>query len=133
MTRYAIAVLIAALPLAAQTTSVQGLVTDSQGAAIPEAVVTARNLDTSAERKTPSCSREVCSLPVIEGRRLITSTVGTTPPGVATTTEWPASTSRFRLCKSRGGGSASLLRVYARLGPWRRPFPSSLRAPFLLE
>ncbi len=52
MTRYAIAVLLAALPLAAQTTSVQGLVTDSQGAAIPEAIVTAKNLDTSAERKT---------------------------------------------------------------------------------
>src|SRR5215469_3826372 len=52
MTRYAIAVILTALPLAAQTTSVQGLVTDSQGAAVPEAVVTARNLDTSAERKT---------------------------------------------------------------------------------
>jgi Carboxypeptidase regulatory-like domain len=52
MTRYAIAALLTALPLAAQTTSVQGLVTDSLGAAVPEAIVTAKNLDTSAERKT---------------------------------------------------------------------------------
>jgi hypothetical protein len=52
MTRYAIAVLLAALPLAAQTSSVQGTVSDAQGAAIPEAAVTAKNLDTSAERKT---------------------------------------------------------------------------------
>jgi hypothetical protein len=50
--QYAIAILAAVLPLAAQTTSVQGIVSDAQGGAVPEAVVTARNLDTSAERKT---------------------------------------------------------------------------------
>jgi Carboxypeptidase regulatory-like domain len=40
------------LPLAAQTSSLQGLVTDAQSGAIPEAVVTAINQSTSAARKT---------------------------------------------------------------------------------
>ena len=52
MTRFAIAFLLASLPLAAQTSSLQGVVTDGQGAAVPEAAVTARNVDTSAARKT---------------------------------------------------------------------------------
>src|SRR5262245_9809125 len=38
-------------PLAAQTSSLQGVVTDAQSAAVPEAVVTATNLGTSAARK----------------------------------------------------------------------------------
>jgi hypothetical protein len=33
-----------------------------------------------------SSSSEICSLPAIDGRKLITSTCGTTAPGVATTT-----------------------------------------------
>jgi hypothetical protein len=39
------------LPAAAQT-SLLGVVTDGQGAAVPEAIVTARNQDTAAVRKT---------------------------------------------------------------------------------
>ncbi len=51
MTRSIIAFVLATLPLAAQTSSLQGIVTDSQSAAVPEAVVTATNLGTSASRK----------------------------------------------------------------------------------
>ncbi len=51
MTRHAIAFFLATLPLAAQTSSLQGIVTDGQSSAIPETAVTARNVDTSAERK----------------------------------------------------------------------------------
>jgi hypothetical protein len=39
------------LPLLAQTSSLQGLLTDQQGSAIPDAVVTLTNLGTSAARK----------------------------------------------------------------------------------
>jgi hypothetical protein len=42
------------LPLAAQTSSLQGIVTDAQAGAIPEAVVTITNQSTSATRKTLS-------------------------------------------------------------------------------
>jgi hypothetical protein len=52
MTRFAIALLAGALSLAAQTSSLQGVITDSLGAAVPEAVVTAKNQGTSAERRT---------------------------------------------------------------------------------
>jgi hypothetical protein len=53
MIRFAIALLAGALSLAAQSSSsLQGVITDSQGAAIPEAVVTAKNQGTSAERRT---------------------------------------------------------------------------------
>ena len=51
MTRSIIAFVLATLPLAAQTSSLQGSITDAQSAAIPEAVVTATNLGTSASRK----------------------------------------------------------------------------------
>src|SRR5262245_1562685 len=51
MTRFALALLFA-LPLAAQNSSLQGLVSDAQAAAIPEAVVTITNTGTSAVRKT---------------------------------------------------------------------------------
>src|ERR1051326_5227833 len=55
MTRFALVLqtaLLVALPLAAQTSSLQGIVTDGQAAAIPDAVVTATNNATSAVRKT---------------------------------------------------------------------------------
>ncbi len=52
MTRLFAALLISMLPLAAQTSSLQGLVVDGQSAAVPEAVVTATNIATSAARKT---------------------------------------------------------------------------------
>jgi hypothetical protein len=53
MTRFTIALLAGALSLAAQSSSsLQGVITDSQGSAIPEAVVTAKNQGTSAERRT---------------------------------------------------------------------------------
>ena len=52
MTRLFAAFLISMLPLAAQTSSLQGLVVDGQSAAVPEAVVTATNIATSAARKT---------------------------------------------------------------------------------
>src|ERR1700693_509754 len=52
MTRFAVALLAGALSLAAQTSSLQGVITDSLGAAVPEAVVTAKNQGTSAERRT---------------------------------------------------------------------------------
>ena len=48
------ALLLGALSLAAQTSSVQGIITDGSSAAIPEAVVTATNQSTSAVRKTLS-------------------------------------------------------------------------------
>src|SRR5947209_2642534 len=55
MTRFALvlqAALLAMLPLAAQTSSLQGIVTDGQAAAIPDAVVTATNTATASVRKT---------------------------------------------------------------------------------
>src|SRR5664279_681067 len=51
MTRFVIALALAALPLAAQNSSLQGTITDAQGAAVPSAVVTATNTSTSASRK----------------------------------------------------------------------------------
>src|SRR5580693_376530 len=41
---------IGLLPLAAQTSSLQGVVTDAQGAIMPAAIVTITNADTSARR-----------------------------------------------------------------------------------
>jgi Carboxypeptidase regulatory-like domain len=46
------AALLVVLPLAAQTSSLQGVITDAHGAAVPGAVVTAKNIDTSAVRST---------------------------------------------------------------------------------
>src|SRR5947199_9266061 len=51
MTRSILAFVLATLPLAAQTSSLQGIITDAQSAAVPEAIVTATNLGTSASRK----------------------------------------------------------------------------------
>ena len=53
-TRSLAAFIFAAFSLTAQTSSVQGLITDGSSAAIPEAVVTATNQSTSAVRKTLS-------------------------------------------------------------------------------
>ena len=50
MVRLTISLLLGMLPLAAQS-SLLGVVTDGQGAAVPEAVITAKNVDTSAVRK----------------------------------------------------------------------------------
>src|SRR5262245_43822073 len=52
MTRFALALLAVAVPLAAQNTSLQGVVSDTQAAAIPEAVITITNTSTTASRKT---------------------------------------------------------------------------------
>ena len=52
MKQLVLALLLSALPVAAQTSSLQGAITDAQGAAVPDAIVTAKNLSTSAERKT---------------------------------------------------------------------------------
>ena len=51
MNRLAMFLLASTLPLAAQTSSLQGVVTDAQGAVIPAAIVTVTNTDTSASRK----------------------------------------------------------------------------------
>jgi hypothetical protein len=51
MTRFAFAIALAALPLVAQNSSLQGVITDGQGAAVPGAIVTATNAGTSASRK----------------------------------------------------------------------------------
>ena len=61
MNRYQIALSISALfvgalPLAAQSSSLQGVVTDPQGAVLPAAVVTVTNTDTSAKRQEVSDS-----------------------------------------------------------------------------
>jgi hypothetical protein len=57
------AVVLAAMRLSAQTSSLQGVVTDASGAAVPEAIVSARNLNTSAERKTLTSSVGEYNLP----------------------------------------------------------------------
>jgi hypothetical protein len=62
LTRLFAAFLISMLPLAAQTSSLQGLVTDGQSSAVPEAVVTATNIDTSAARKTLTTASGAYSL-----------------------------------------------------------------------
>ncbi len=52
MIRLAIAMFGVILPLAAQTSSLQGTITDAQGGVIPVAIVTVTNTDTSAARKS---------------------------------------------------------------------------------
>jgi hypothetical protein len=44
----------------------------------------------SAERRISSSCSAISALPAIDGRKLIASTYGTVPPGVATTISWPA-------------------------------------------
>ena len=62
MTRLVFALALAALPLAAQTSSLQGIITDAQGSAVPSAVVTATNTNTSASRKALTDSTGAYSL-----------------------------------------------------------------------
>ena len=62
MTRLFAAFLISMLPLAAQTSSLPGLVTDGQSSAVPDAIVTATNTATSAARKTLTNSGGAYSL-----------------------------------------------------------------------
>lgn len=50
----ALGFLIFTLPLTAQTSSLQGVVTDAQGAVIPQAIVAITNADTSAQRSAVS-------------------------------------------------------------------------------
>src|SRR5579885_2369548 len=51
MNRLVIFFFATVLPLAAQTSSLEGVVTDAQGAAVPAAIVTVSNTDTSASRE----------------------------------------------------------------------------------
>lgn len=51
MKRLALAVFLSVLPLAGQTSSLQGTVTDPQGSVIPAAIVNLTNTDTSAVRR----------------------------------------------------------------------------------
>jgi hypothetical protein len=74
---YAVAIilLVSAVSLHAQTTngSIQGSVTDPNGAAIPGASVTARNLDTGLTQKTTTTEAGIYSLPNLPpGRYAIT-------------------------------------------------------------
>lgn len=50
----ALGLFIFTLPLAAQNSSLQGVITDAQGAIIPQAIVAITNTDTSAQRSTVS-------------------------------------------------------------------------------
>jgi hypothetical protein len=52
MIRFAFALMLGVLPLAAQNSSLNGSVTDAHGGAIPGVIVTAKNMDTSAVRST---------------------------------------------------------------------------------
>lgn len=54
MTRFVIGFLFGALVLSAQTSSLSGVVTDSAGAVVPEAIISATNQDTSLNRRTVS-------------------------------------------------------------------------------
>jgi hypothetical protein len=58
-----LALLLSSLPLAAQTSSLQGLVTDASGSAVPDAIVSVHNSSTSAERKTLTSPVGEYSLP----------------------------------------------------------------------
>lgn len=57
MKRITLAIFLLTLPLAAQTTSLSGEVTDPQGAAAPETVITLTNTETAAQRKSLSNNR----------------------------------------------------------------------------
>ncbi|HEV8145385.1 MAG TPA: carboxypeptidase-like regulatory domain-containing protein, partial [Bryobacteraceae bacterium] len=52
MTRFVLALMLAVLPLAAQTSSLQGFATDPEGKTMPDLIVTITNQDTGTSRKT---------------------------------------------------------------------------------
>jgi hypothetical protein len=52
MTRFLLGLMLAVLPLAAQTSSLQGFATDPEGKTMPDLIVTITNQDTGTSRKT---------------------------------------------------------------------------------
>jgi Carboxypeptidase regulatory-like domain/TonB dependent receptor len=66
MTRLAILLFASLLPLAAQSSSLQGTVVDMQGASIPTAIVTATNQGTSASRKVVADDSGAYSFPQLQ-------------------------------------------------------------------
>jgi len=66
MTRLAMALFAIMLPLAAQTTSLQGTVTDAQGGLVPAAVVILTNQGTSAARKVLGDDSGTYSFPQLQ-------------------------------------------------------------------
>lgn len=65
LSRFLTTLVFCALPLAAQTSSLQGVVTDTQSGVIPDAVVTLTNVSTSAARKTVSDAAGGYSFPQV--------------------------------------------------------------------
>ena len=65
MSRFVFAFVLGVLPLAAQTSSLQGLINDAQSAAVPDAVVTATNQATSAARRTLTNATGTFSFPQV--------------------------------------------------------------------
>ncbi len=63
--RLTIAFLLSVLPLAAQSSSLNGIVTDANGASVPGAVIKALNEDTSAVRSTLSSDRGAYEIPQV--------------------------------------------------------------------
>jgi hypothetical protein len=61
-TRLACLFLFGVLHLAAQTSAIQGAVTDQQGAVIPTTVISVTNQETAASRKTIATDTGACSL-----------------------------------------------------------------------
>jgi hypothetical protein len=66
MNRLAVFLFAAALPLAAQTSSLQGTVTDAQGAVVPAAIVTITNQETSAARRAVADDSGAYAFPQVQ-------------------------------------------------------------------
>ena len=65
MNRFLLAAVAALLPLAAQTSSLQGTVTDAQSFAVTDAIVTLTNAETAAQRKALASSTGAYSFPAL--------------------------------------------------------------------